>query len=731
MTMEQTVSARRVQKPTGHLDALFDPKSVVLVGASADRTKIGGRLLAHLLRYGYGGRLFLVNRSESLVQGIEAVASIDDLPPDANVDLALVAVPAPQVPAALRSLAVAGVQVAVIVSSGFSETGVAGEALEADIREIAAHSGMRILGPNCQGVANVESGLAASFSSVFGTTEGVNDGSTAVISQSGAMAAVLTQLALTRGGGVRYWAATGNEIDLRVADLVAHVVTDPTIRVVQIYLENLSSAAILAEAAREARRRGTTLLVLKAGTSSEGARAASSHTGALAQEDRVIGAYLSRHGMVRARNSREMSEFAAVFSSGKRPKGNRVAMITNSGGLGVLLADEAADNGLTLAEFSASTLAELTASLPAFAAVTNPIDVTAQLLNRPELIREAIRAVEVDRGVDIIVLALGILGSYYDLEQILADVVDLDRRTDKVVVVCWIAGDPSMPARFAAAGLPTYDDTTAVMAALGALVRHTHFLSAAPETDIAEHPAPEPAPADWSLSRQRPGPVSEWHGKQVLRSWGLSVVEGRLATTAARAVDAADEIGYPVVLKLSAQGLAHKTEHGLVKVGIADADALHASAVQMLATAETLGLATDAVDGLLVEPMLDGGIEMSVGLLHDPAVGNVVMIGAGGTATELLADVALLVPPLTPDAVHAALRGLRMYPLLAGYRGAPPRDLHNLVEFVIRLSKSAPITAEAVESLDINPVFVMPAGQGAIAVDVALTPRSPIDPKDN
>jgi hypothetical protein len=186
-----------------------------------------------------------------------------------------------------------------------------------------------------------------------------------------------------------------------------------------------------------------------------------------------------------------------------------------------------------------------------------------------------------------------------------------------------------------------------------------------------------------------------------------------------------------VVLKLSAQGLAHKTEHGLVEVGIADAAALHASAVRMLATAETLGLATDAMDGLLVEPMLDDGIEMSVGLLHDPAVGNIAMVGAGGTATELLADVALLVPPLTPDAVHAALRTLRMYPLLTGYRGAPPRDLYSLVEFVVRLSSSPAVTAEAVESLDINPVFVMPAGQGAFAVDVALTPRSPIDPKDD
>lgn len=723
--MEQIDRAPLTEPHHRALDALFEPKSVVLVGASADRTKIGGRLLAHLLRYGYAGRLFLVNRSEPTVQGIDAVAAVEELPSDADIDLALVAVPAPHVPAALRSLAAAGVRVAVIVSSGFGETGHAGQELEAEVRGIAAEFGMRILGPNCQGVANVESGLAASFSSVFGTAEGVVDGATAVISQSGAMAAVLTQLALSSGDGVRYWAATGNETDLVVADLVAHVVTDPAIRVVQIYLENLTSAAVLAKAARVARGRGTTLLVLKSGSSSEGARAASSHTGALAQEDRVIAAFLERHGMVRARDPRQMSEFARLFASKKRPQGNRVAMITNSGGLGVLLADEAAANGLTLAEFSTSTRADLTASLPAFAAVSNPIDVTAQLLSRPELIREAIRAVEADPGVDIIVLALGILGSYYDLDQILSDVVGLDRRTDKVVVVCWIAGDPTMPARFAAAGLPAYDDTTAVMEALGALVRHGRVQDSAVEV-----PAPESA-AHPGLPHQGPGPLSEWVGKQVLRSWGLSVVDGRLATTPEQAVRAAEAIGYPAVLKLSAQGLAHKTEHGLVEVGIATEAALYNAATRMLAAAGPDGPVTGAVDGLLVEPMIDGGVEMSVGLLHDPAVGNVVVVGAGGTNTELLADVALLVPPLTPDAVHTALRGLRIYPLLTGYRGAAARDVDSLVDFVVQLGNSPVVTAGSVESLDVNPVFVMPAGQGTVAVDVALTPFPSNDQEDH
>lgn len=704
------------------LDALFNPRSVVLVGASGDRTKIGGRLLAHLLRYGFAGRMYVVNKSDAVVQGIEAVPSIDRLPAGAEFDLAIVAVPAAHVPDAVRELATAGVRVAVIVSSGFGETGGEGEHLETRLRDVLEHTEMRILGPNCQGIANIEMGLAASFSSVFGTTDGVLDGPTAVISQSGAMAAVLTQLALEHVDGVRYWAATGNEIDLTVADLVESVVADPRIRVVQIYLENLTSPTVLASAATSALDQGTAILVLKSGTSADGVRAASSHTGALAQEDSIIDAFLARHGMIRARDPREMSELARVFVSPKRPAGNRVAMITNSGGIGVLLADGTTSNGLEMAEFSSQTSTQLKEALPLFAAVSNPIDVTAQLLSRPELIREAIRAVDADPNVDIIVLALAILGSYYDLDQILADVVDLDRRTDKVVVACWIAGDPSMPARFAKAGIPTFGDTTAIMNALGKLVSHGRLVArrrsgAAAATGVLQaHDASPLAPS-------AAGTLSEHAGKQAVRAWGLPVVEGGLAASVEEAVTVADAMGYPVVLKISAQGLAHKTELGLVEVGIADADGLRASVARMLAIAREDGSTPLPIDGLLVERMIRDGLEMSVGVLRDPSVGNVVVVGAGGTQTELHADVRLLIPPLTHEAVHEAIKKLRLFPLLEGYRGAPARDVESFVNFVVSVGNSPAVTAGQIESLDINPVLVLPTGQGSVAVDVALTPK--------
>ncbi|GAA5167970.1 MULTISPECIES: acetate--CoA ligase family protein [Amycolatopsis] len=713
----------RTTPPASNLDALFRPASVVVVGASNERTKIGGRLLSHLLRYGYTGRLYVVHPSDPAVQGVAAYRSVDELPADSALDLAIVAVPAVRVPETIRSLAHRGVRVAVIVSSGFGETGDAGRALEDEVRDCARRSGMRVLGPNCQGVANTSVGLAASFSSVFGRTEEVPDGTTAVISQSGAMAAVLTELSSGHVDGVRYWAATGNELDLTVADLVAEVATDPGVRVVQVYLENMRAADRLVQAARTAHERGAAVLVLKAGASEEGARAASSHTGALAQEDKVVDAFLSRHGLVRARDARQMSELARLFAGRKKPRGNRVGIVTNSGGLGVLLADEAAVNGLAMAEFGPDTRTRLTETLPPFAATANPIDVTAQLLSRPELLGAAIRAVEAEPGVDVVVVALGILGDYYDLDRILADVVELDRRTEKLVVVCWVAGDAAMPGRLAGAGIPTYDDTAATMRALGAFVAHARHVErerrADPQTSVPTARLTGPLP------RAAGGPLSEAAGKRLLRSWGLPVVDGRLAVSADEAAAAARELGFPVVLKVSAAGLAHKTELGLVDVGIGDEAELRAAAARMLAATEANVHGDGQVDGLLVEPCLDGGLEMSVGLLRDPSVGNVVVVGAGGTAAEVLADVQLLIPPLTTELVREAIHRLRVAPLLHGFRGAPARDVDSLVRLVLDLATTPAVLAGQVASLDLNPVLVMPSGQGSVAVDVALTPGHP------
>ncbi|SHK14999.1 Acyl-CoA synthetase (NDP forming) [Pseudonocardia thermophila] len=686
-------------------EALFRPRSIVLIGASDDPTKIGGRILAHLTDGGYPGEVHVVSRTGRPVQGRPSVTSVAELP--TGIDLAVVATPAAHVPSTVAALGRHGVRVAVVVSSGFGETGTPqGRSLEAELRAACRETGIRVVGPNCQGVANLGARMVASFSSTFSRSTGLTDGSVAVLSQSGAMGAVLAQLAQPFVDGVRYWAATGNETDLTVADLLRGVVADPDVRTVQIYLEHLGNTAVLAEAAAEAARAGKTVLALKAGRTASGSRAAGSHTGALAQEDAVVDAFLARHGIVRARDPREMSELVRLFAR-PRPVGEgRVALVTNSGGLGVLLADEAEAHGLQLARFSERTLAQLRAGLPAFAAVQNPVDITAQLLTRPELVRNALAALEQDPGTDVVVVALGILGEYYDLDQILADVVDFQRRTTKLVMVCWVAGQRGMVERFAAHGVPAFDDTTACIRALAGLVRHERW---------TPPPAAEPVPA---VQPPGAGRQSEHQGKQILTGWGLPVVRSLLAADPEEAVARAREIGYPVVLKLSAPSVAHKTELGLVEVGIADDDALRAAARRMLA-APVVG----EIDGLLVEPMIAAVVEAAVGVLHDPAAGPVIMVGAGGVHAELLKDVRLLVPPIDETAARAAIESLALFPLLDGYRGRPPGDVDALVRLVVDLAAVPAVRAGQVTELDLNPVLVLPRGQGVVAVDVALTLR--------
>ena len=385
---------------------LFAPKSIVVIGASNDTTKIGGKLVAHLREGGFTGDVHLVSRSGPTVQGLPAVPDVDSIPGDASIDLAVVATPARAVAGTVEALGRRGVPVAVVVSSGFGETGTPeGRRLQEELRTAGRDTGIRVLGPNCQGVANLAVGLVASFSSTFSRSSGLADGSTAVLSQSGAMAAVLTQLAQPHVDGVRYWAATGNELDLRLADLLHGVVADPDVRTVQLYLEHLGAADALAAAAATAAENGTAILALKSGTTAAGGRAAGSHTGALAQEDAVVDAFFRRHHIVRARDPREMSELTRLFAQPRRPRGGGVACVTNSGGLGVLLSDEAEAHGLRLAGFGRRTLGELGENLPSFAAIDNPVDVTAQLLSDPGLVRAALAAVEQDEDSDVIVVA--------------------------------------------------------------------------------------------------------------------------------------------------------------------------------------------------------------------------------------------------------------------------------------------------------------------------------------
>ncbi|HMB89143.1 MAG TPA: CoA-binding protein, partial [Methylomirabilota bacterium] len=374
------------------LSAVFRPRAIAVVGASDDPVKIGGRPLAFLLRHGYTGRVYPVNPSRATVQGLPAFPSVAAIP--GEVDLAVVVVPAERVLESLEAAAAKGIRAAIVFSSGFAEVGEAGREAQGRLRALAERTGLRIIGPNCQGFAHLPSRLVATFASPFLDT-GLATGPIAMVSQSGAMAGMLYEMARAAGLGLNYWVSTGNEADVQAAEILAEVVEDPETRVACTYLEDVKDAGRLREALARAHRRGVPVFVLKSGRSAVGRRAASSHTGALAGEDAVYDAVFADWGAIRCADPAELLALPQAFLR-YRDAGARVAILSNSGGLGVLSVDLCVDLGLVPAEFTPETTAVLRAALPDFAAAANPVDLTAQMLTDPGMIARVLPALEAD-----------------------------------------------------------------------------------------------------------------------------------------------------------------------------------------------------------------------------------------------------------------------------------------------------------------------------------------------
>ncbi len=438
-----------------------------MVGASDDPVKIGGRPLAFLLRHGYPGRVIPVNPARATVQGLPAFPSLEAV--TEPVDLAIVVVPAEQVLAALEAAAARGVRVAIVFSSGFAETGEAGRREQSRIGDLARRTGLRVIGPNCQGFAHLPSRLFATFASSF-LDERPPVGPIAMVSQSGAMAGMLYEMAREARLGFNYWASTGNEADVQAAEILAEVVEDPETRVALCYLEDVKDAARFREALGRAHRRGVPVFVLKSGRSPEGRRAAASHTGALAGDDEAHDRAFRDWGAIRCADPADLLDLPRAFLR-YREAGPRVAILSNSGGLGVISVDLCRDLGLVPSEFTEETTAGLRAALPAFAAPQNPVDLTAQILSDPGMLMRVLPLLEADPGVDMIVFQIALFGAASDVGRFAREVAEVAARTPKVVAMS--CPQRHVVARFSEAGVLAFDDPTVALRSLACLARAT------------------------------------------------------------------------------------------------------------------------------------------------------------------------------------------------------------------------------------------------------------------
>lgn len=685
--------------PSSPLAALWSARSVAVVGAS-DRPGSLGRLPVEFLqRYGYAGRILPVRPDGAPVAGLPSYASVRECRREQGpVDLAMVMVAAPRVLAAVQDCADAEVPVAVICTSGFAETGEEGAALQAEVVRAAHEGGVRLVGPNCIGSVGVATGQVSSFSPLFsGERTELVPGAVGFVSQSGALGYGAVSLAFERGLGLGWVVNTGNEADVSAVEVMGALTREPGCRGLLAYLETLGDfEGLLAVAAT-----GTPVAVLKAGRSDAGARAAASHTGALAAGDRVVDAALRQLGIVRVDDVDELLDVGDVMTIQHRPRGRRVAVVTTSGGSGILAADAVEAHGLEMAALSEQTLAVLDEIVPAFGSTANPVDVTAAVMSNASLFDRTLDVIADDPGVDLIVACFCVLTGT-DVDDVVTSLARVAERSGIPVLAVRTGAEhlaPQAGARMRAAGIPCYPTPARAVRAAAALVQFS-----APPASAPSAPAASPAaPAIHPVPRAGAG---EQEMKALLSKAGLPVPAGRVAASAADAAAAVADVGGRAVFKAVVPGLLHKSDAGGVIVGV---------------TADEAGPAWEKVASLggevLVEEMVPGGVEALVGLAPSP-LGMVLTVGVGGVLTEVLHDVALRVLPVGRDDVEAMVDETRLGALLAGVRGATPADREALVEAVLQVCEVTHAWPQGFE-LDLNPVTALAVGNGVRVLDAA------------
>ncbi len=695
-------SAERLEKAAAaSMNRLFSPRSVAVIGASRQRGKIGAEVLHNLVAR-FRGQVFPINPNAPEIEGVRCYPRLAEVP--AAVDLAVICVPAAEVLAAIDDCAQKGVQGVVVITAGFSETGEEGRRLEAALVDRIRDAGMRMVGPNCMGLLNTDPDfrLNATFGPVYPP-----EGRVALSSQSGALGLALLDYASELNLGISTFVSVGNKADVSSNDLLQYWADDPRTDVILLYLESFGRPGLFGRIARRVGRRKP-IVAVKAGRSRAGARAASSHTGALAETDAVVGALLRQAGVIRTGTLEELFDVAALLAHQPVPKGRRVAIVTNAGGPGILAADACEAQGLELPALSPETAAQLRAFLPAAASVANPVDMLASA--PPEHYRQTLRLVLADKNVDS-VLVIFIPPIATNPEAVAAAVVEGTREAGEKPVLATFMSSRGAPPILRP--IPTYPFPEPAAIALARVTDYGEWRGRPPGT-VPEFPDIRVDEGRQIVERalaRGGGWLDPMEADALLSAFGIPAVPLRVAESADAAARAAEELGFPVVLKAVGPTIVHKTEVGGVRLGLASAAQVRE------AYADLAGRLGPALTGALLQPMVPGGVEVIAGLVQDPTFGPLVLYGSGGTLVELVSDVAFRLHPITDADAEAMLGEVRGTALLRGYRGAPKADEAALRELLLRVSALAGACPE-VREMDLNPVKVL--GKGARVLDARI-----------
>jgi acetate---CoA ligase (ADP-forming) len=701
------------------LKNLFHPRSVALIGASIEQSKLSGRPFRFFREYGYAGKLYPVNPKYPEIAGMRCFAKLSDIP--AEVDLAVITLPASAVPEALAECGAKGVKAAAIISSGFAEVGGEGTRLQEELRRVASEHGIAVCGPNCSGFVYFPERVTATFS--VGLDGGLPEaGPAAFISQSGALSSYILGAAKERGLAFRYWITTGNECVLGFTDYLQYLLEDPEVRLVLGYLEDARDGEAFKAAARRALILDKPLIIMKTGRSKAGAKASISHTGSLAGADEVYQAVFAQNGVLRAETLDELFDLAMLAQAPRRPRGKRVQVVSISGAAGILMADVGNDLGLEFSDLSDSIKGELRKIMPPFASIANPMDVTAEAVARPGLLSQAAEVILKDPNVDNLVMFFGIVpGAHEKLATAMAQVVA--QGTDKLVVMTWFPlPDTDIWMGLARSGVPVFPEPVRGIRALGKMAQYVTT------RDRALPLLPAPKVKDPNLEseiekildrakRQGRKALSEVEAKALLKAWGLAVPRGGLARSAAEAQSLAADLARPVVLKASSPHLLHKTEARVIRLDLKTPDEVKLAFDEITENAQKWNPEA-RLDGIWVEEMVGGETrEVIVGARQDLRFGPVVTFGLGGIYVEAIRDFAVSPAPLTLDEARQMIRKIRGYDTLTKFRGRPAADVEAAAQVLCDVGELVCRWRGQIDELEINPLFVLPEGRGVIVGD--------------
>jgi acyl-CoA synthetase (NDP forming) len=703
------------------LDALFRPRSVVLVGASPDTAIIRGRMVKAMAECGFAGPVFCVSRSHTDIGGFPTYPEIEALPEP--VDLALITVPAAFVADALESCGRRGIRAAVIISSGFAEERSAeGLARQAAVSAAARAHDMAVIGPNGEGFLNSALPITATFSPAVLNSDldllpaRSRSGGIAVVSHSGGIGFSIYNRGRPSELRFSYVISMGNEAGVDSLDVVDFLIDDPDTDVITMFIEGLKQPDRLAAVATRAAEAGKPIVVAKMGRSEAGAAAVASHTASLAGSHRTYRSVFDRYGIIHADDLDELVDLSAAFAYFRAclPRGRRMAVLTPSGGAGIWLADSCATAGLEVGELDAATRAAIDEHLPPYGSSRNPVDLTAQALDALGYAR-TVEILAASPEVDGVMVACSLISPRH-IEADEARLHALRESLDKPVIFCpYTEAHPRAVEILAAAGFPCFTSAPNGARAMAELVRYGEFR----ERLAAARPAAPTASSDTIGSDLRAGPFTEQRSKALLAAHGVIIATGALVRSPEEAAAYVAKSPGTYACKVQSPSIAHKTEAGGVALGIATAEEARAAYAAVVAAAQRF--APDAtIEGVLIEPMAPPGVEMIVGVTTDPEFGQLLLVGTGGVLVEVLDDVALSPVPLNRGEAERMVDSLAGAALLAGVRGAPPADRDALVALMVEVSTFAAAAGDALSQLDLNPVIVHAAGAGLTVADALV-----------